>query len=259
MTTRDSAPTGSPCWADLFTSDVEGSRRFYSELFGWEAAEPNPEFGGYFMFNRNGVPTAGCMGAMEGVTALDQWTVYLATSDIAGALKAADAEGAEIVSPEMAIADIGIQAEINDPTGARVGLWQPKEFQGFSVLGEPGYPSWFELHTTDYGKALAFYSSVFGWEAVTVGDSDDFRYSVVKDPQGDGEVAGVMDASLWVPEGESSRWTVYIYVEDPDATVAKATGLGGSVIASPESTPYGILATLADPAGAQIRLHTPNP
>ena len=36
MTTRDPKLPGSPCWADLWTSDVEGSRRFYSELFGWE-------------------------------------------------------------------------------------------------------------------------------------------------------------------------------------------------------------------------------
>ena len=64
MVTRDSAPVGSPCWADLWTSDVEGSRTFYSELFGWEAQEPSPEFGGYFMFTRDGVPVAGAMGDM---------------------------------------------------------------------------------------------------------------------------------------------------------------------------------------------------
>ena len=59
MPTRDHAPLGSPCWTDLWTSDVEGSRRFYSELLGWEAQEPSPEFGGYFMFTRNGAPVAG--------------------------------------------------------------------------------------------------------------------------------------------------------------------------------------------------------
>jgi hypothetical protein len=62
MTTRDRAPIGSPCWVDLWTSDVEGSRTFNTELFGWEAQEPSPEFGGYFMFIRNGVPVAGAMG-----------------------------------------------------------------------------------------------------------------------------------------------------------------------------------------------------
>ena len=83
MTTRDSAPTGSPCWADLWTSDVEGSRRFYSDLFGWEAEEPSEEFGGYFMFTRDGVPMAGGMGAMGDMQADDTWKIYLDTDDIA--------------------------------------------------------------------------------------------------------------------------------------------------------------------------------
>jgi predicted enzyme related to lactoylglutathione lyase len=39
MTTRSSAPAGVACWADLFTSDVAGSRTFYPELFGWRAEE----------------------------------------------------------------------------------------------------------------------------------------------------------------------------------------------------------------------------
>ena len=37
MTTRDSAPLGAPCWTDLWTSDIEGSRSFYASLLGWEA------------------------------------------------------------------------------------------------------------------------------------------------------------------------------------------------------------------------------
>ena len=56
MSTRDRAPLGAPCWADLWTSDVDGSRAFYSEVFGWEAQEADPQFGGYFMFTRDGCP-----------------------------------------------------------------------------------------------------------------------------------------------------------------------------------------------------------
>lgn len=59
MTTRSSAPIGSPCWVDLWTSDVAASRRFYADLLGWQAQEPSPEFGGYFMFTRNGPPWPG--------------------------------------------------------------------------------------------------------------------------------------------------------------------------------------------------------
>ncbi len=82
MPTRDSAPIGSPCWTDLWTSDVEGSRRFYSELFGWEAQEPSPEFGGYFMFTSKGVPVAGAMGDMGEMPADNVWKIYLDTDDI---------------------------------------------------------------------------------------------------------------------------------------------------------------------------------
>ncbi len=87
MTTRDRAPLGAPCWTDLFTSDVEGSRKFYSELFGWEALEPSPEFGGYFMFSLNGKEVAGGMGDMGDIKANNAWKVYLQTDDINATLE----------------------------------------------------------------------------------------------------------------------------------------------------------------------------
>src|ERR1017187_7103417 len=101
MTTRESAPIGSPCWVDLWTSDVDGSRKFYSELLGWEAQEPSPEFGGYFMFTRNGVPVAGGMGDMGDMLADNTWKTYFATDNIEGTLKVSEAGGAQIVSPAM--------------------------------------------------------------------------------------------------------------------------------------------------------------
>lgn len=58
MPTRDTAPIGAPCWIDLVTSDTERSRAFYCELFGWTAKQPAEEFGGYFNFTRDGVPSS---------------------------------------------------------------------------------------------------------------------------------------------------------------------------------------------------------
>ena len=59
------APTlvkGAPCWIDLFSSDTERAKDFYGRLFGWTTMDPGPEYGGYFIFQKDGKAVAGCMG-----------------------------------------------------------------------------------------------------------------------------------------------------------------------------------------------------
>jgi predicted enzyme related to lactoylglutathione lyase len=258
MTTRDSAPIGSPCWTDLWTSDVEGSRKFYSELFGWEAQEPSPEFGGYFMFTRNGVPTAGAMGDMGDMHADNQWKIYLASDDIVRTLEMAQTNGAQVISPSMAVADLGTQAVLIDPTGAQHGAWQPGTFPGFTVLGENGAPTWFELLTRDHSAAVAFYRTVYRWDTKSEGDTDEFAYTTMKNPEGEGELAGIMDARAFLADAEPAHWSIYWEVEDADACVAKVKALGGSVVLDPHDTPFGRLATVQDTAGAEFKLRRPN-
>jgi predicted enzyme related to lactoylglutathione lyase len=254
MTTRDKAPNGAPCWTDLFTSDVEGSRRFYAELFGWTAEEPSAEFGGYFMFTRDGVPVAGGMGSMGDIAANDAWKIYLATDDIAKTIETAEAEGAQVVVPPMPVADLGMQAVLTDPAGATIGSWQPGTFPGFTVLGERGTPSWFELAARDHAGAVAFYRAVFGWETTVVGDTDEFRYTTARVASGGDDLAGIMDAAAFLPPGESPSWSVYWEVDDVPASVARVKALGGSVVMDCEVTPYGSLAAVTDPAGALFKL-----
>ena len=258
MTTRDSAPLGAPCWADLWTSDVEGSGRFYGELFGWEAQEPSEEFGGYFMFTREGVPVAGGMGDMGEMKANNEWKIYLNTDDITKTVAAAEAASGQVVVPVMEVADLGIQAVFTDPTGAVVGAWQAGTFPGFTVLEVHGAPSWSELHTSDFPTAIDFYTSVFHWETKVEGDSDEFRYSTMRNPDGEGELAGVMDASGWLAAGgQTSSWAMYWHTDDTRASIAAVKKLGGSVVHEAEDTPYGTLAAVADPAGALFKLRTP--
>jgi uncharacterized protein len=257
MTTRDHAPVGAPCWVDLWTSDIPGSRAFYGELFGWEANDPDPQFGGYFIFTRQGVDIAGCMGDMgEGMLANDTWKIYLATDDIAKTTESAEAAGAEIMGPAMPVADLGIQTVLVDPTGAHLGAWEAGTFPGFTVLDEHGAPSWFELHTRQFAEALDFYRTVFHWETTIVGDTDEFRYATMQDPGSDEPLTGIMDATGFLPEGTPPYWALYWEVDDTEAAVSSVEALGGSVIQAAEDTPYGRIATVADPAGAVFRLRT---
>ncbi len=256
MPTRETAPTGAPCWVDLMTSDVDRARDFYSQLFGWTSDDPSEEFSGYFMFSRDGVPVAGGMPAMPDAGPPNIWSIYLSTDDAEKAVEVATANGAQVIAPTMDVADLGTMAVLIDPTGAAIGMWQPNTFQGISILAEPGTPGWFELLTRDHDGAVAFYRAVFGWDTRAMSDTDEFRYTTAND--GDTMLCGVMDASAFLPEGVPAHWSVYFAVADTDATMAKLTELGGSVEQPAEDTPYGRIAAGADPMGARFKLVGPN-
>jgi predicted enzyme related to lactoylglutathione lyase len=255
MPTRDTAPIGAPCWVELSTSNAEASKAFYTKLLGWEAEDPNADFGGYFNFTKGGVRIAGCMTSEPGGPA-PAWSIYLATDDAEKTLETAAANGGQVHVPAMAVGDLGTMAFVGDPGWAGIGVWQPGAHKGFGIFGEAGTPSWFELHTRDYDASLTFYREVFRWETQTMGDTPEFRYTVLV--HGDEQLAGVMDASSFLPEGAPAQWSVYFGVDDADAALAKIVELGGSVVAPAEDTPYGKLATAADPTGAQFKLVAPN-
>jgi uncharacterized protein len=254
MPAPDTIPPGAPCWVDLMTSDTSRSREFYSQVFGWGAEEPAEQFGGYVNFTKNGIRIAGCMGSQPGEPH-DIWSVYLATDDAAKTLETAVSHGGQIVVPAMAVSDLGTMAVITDAGGASMGIWQPGRHEGFGIMAEPGAPSWFELHATDYERAVEFYRDVFGWQTHVVSDTPEFRYTTLR--YGEEMLAGIIDASSF-PGSEPAHWSVYFGVKDADAALATISGLGGSVVRAAEDTPYGRLAGAADPMGARFNLVAAN-
>jgi hypothetical protein len=232
------------------SSDVERSKAFYGALFGWEADEPNPEFGGYTNLRKDGEQVAGLMSAPEGGVG-DAWSVYLAVADAEQTVASAKAHGATVIVDAMAVGPLGTMAVLADPGGAAIGMWQPGEHRG-GLVGTGGAPCHFELHTRDYDASVAFYRDVFGWAPDTVGDTPEFRYSVLD--VGPGENAGIMDAAGFLPDGVPAHWSIYFAVEDVDAALATVGELGGSTLLPGEATPYGVLATAADATGAVFKL-----
>jgi predicted enzyme related to lactoylglutathione lyase len=256
MPKRDTAPVGAPCWVDLMTSDVDGSRDFYARLLGWESEDPNPDFGGYFNFTKDGIRVAGGMAAQPDMGPPNIWSVYLAVEDAAQTVDRARASGAEIYVEAQPVADLGTMAVIGDVGGALIGMWEPGLHRGFGIFGEPGAPSWFELWTRDYDATVAFYREVFGWDIEVAADQPDFRYTLMV--EGDQGYAGVMDASAMLPDDAPAHWSVYFGADDTDAAVAKTLELGGSVVVPAQDTPYGRLAAATDATGSQFKLVGPN-
>ena len=252
MPKRDSAPVGAPCWVDLFTSDPDKSRAFYGPLFGWKAEEAGEEYGGYINFHKDGLPVAGCFRNDGQSGSPDLWSVYLATDDARATVAAAVANGGQVVVPATEVGALGTMAVVTDAGQAAIGAWQPGLHKGFAILAEPGTPSWFELHTRNYDASVQFYRDVFKWDTHVAGDTPAFRYTTLG--EGDGTLAGIMDATAFLPEGVPASWSVYFGVDDTDAALAKIVELGGSIVTPAEDTPYGRLATAADPTGATFKL-----
>ncbi len=242
---------GAPCWIELYTADPGRALPFYEELFGWSWESSGEEFGGYVNISADGKGIAGCMRNDGSTGAPDAWVLYLATPDVAETSRDAVANGAQELVAPMDIMDLGKMAFFNDPGGAQVGAWQAGSHKGFEVKGRIGAPYYFELHTRSYASSVDFYRKAFGWDARETSDTEEFRYTTLgSDPP----IAGIMDATAFLPPEVPAAWYVYFEVADVDAALEKVPALGGSVVLPADDSPYGRLAHIADPTGAELKV-----
>jgi predicted enzyme related to lactoylglutathione lyase len=243
---------GTPCWVDLLTSDLPGAKAFYGALFGWAFEDTPAEYGGYVRVTSDGHAVAGMMGNTPESGSQDVWTTYLATADAAATTAAATAAGATVYAEPMTVGTLGAMAVFGHQAAGMFGIWEAAEHTGFGKYNEANSVSWDELHTRDFAGALEFLATTFGWTAAITGDTDEFRYAI---GQVDGnDVAGVMDATAFLPAETPSMWALYFNVEDIDAVLARAVELGATVVLPAEDTPFGRLAELRDPTGAGFKL-----
>jgi uncharacterized protein len=184
------------------------------------------------------------------------WTSYVCVDDADATVGRAKKAGATVLVEPMDVTDIGRMAVMADPTGAAVGVWQPKTFKGAELAGEAGAFAWNELNTRDVPSAKAFYTEVFGWEP---NDLDMGGMSYTEWKLGDNPVAGMMTMLDIVPAEVPAHWLVYFAVEDADASVSKATELGATTLLPPTDIPPGRFAVLSDPDRAAFAVIKMNP
>ncbi|CAL9363577.1 VOC family protein [Streptomyces sp. enrichment culture] len=245
---------GAPDWIEVATPDTDGATSFYGRLFGWTYRSAGPEGGGYGFFKRDG----GIVAAATRVTpgqGPSAWTVYFQTSDADATAEAARAAGGGVTSPPEQVMSQGRSATLIDTAGAPFGVWQPERRIGLDRAGDVGSLCWAELHTPDVARAAAFFHRVLGWETTGVTFPGGVYTSV--NPAGTGEdgtfggLVPLADDPEDARSGARPHWLPYFGVDDPDAVVAEAAALGGSVRMPATSIPgVGRLARLEDPYGA---------
>lgn len=251
MTHIDKHSAGSFCWIELATTDQKAAKDFYSSLFGWSPQDspigPN-EF--YTLFKLEGRDAAAgytlrADQKAQGVP--PHWMPYIAVESADKAADTAKQLGGTVVMAPFDVMDLGRMAVIHDPTGAHFCLWQAKRNTGIGVSGVAGTLCWADLSTPDAKRASAFYSGLFGWH-IMADEKDKSGYLHIKN--GDHFIGGVPPAAHRQP-GVPPHWLAYFWVDDVDASAAKAKQKGAKFCLEPTTIEnVGRMAVIADPQGA---------
>jgi predicted enzyme related to lactoylglutathione lyase len=255
MTERDSYPAGTPSWVDIGSPDPEVTAKFYGELFGWDVGAPGgPETGGYRMAMLKGRPVAGIGPAQAEGT--PWWTTYVTVDDADATAKSVEAAGGKVIAAPFDVLTAGRMGIFSDPGGALFSVWQPIDHHGSGLVNEHGSLTWNELTTRHLDDVRPFYEKVFGWEASEHDMGGGTKYTVWNlDGTGIGGAVR-MEGDQW-PADLPDHWVVYFAVDDCDASVAKATELGGTVTMPPTSIPsVGRFAIVNGPHGEVLAVIT---
>lgn len=242
---------GTFCWIELATTDQDAAKKFYSELFGWTVNDfPMGPDGVYTMFQLDGKDVGAAYKLGEEQLSLGvppNWGVYVAVENADAAANDIKAAGGTILVEPFDVSEFGRMAVAQDPTGGAFSIWQALNHCGVSLKDEPNTMCWQELATRDVEAAKTFYSTVFGWNAVTK-DGGPMPYTEID--LGGKQFGGMLKMTAeW---GEiPSHWMTYFAVTDCDAIAQKAESLGGKTCVPPTDIPNtGRFAVLQDPQNA---------
>ena len=108
---------------ELQTQDLPKAKEFYTQLFDWNLQEI-PEM--HYTLIGVGEGTGGGMMKAQMADVPSHWTPYVQVADINTSTQKAKSLGANVILEPMEVPDTGWVSVFIDPTGAVLGLFQPK-------------------------------------------------------------------------------------------------------------------------------------
>jgi predicted enzyme related to lactoylglutathione lyase len=251
MGKRERYEPGTFSWVDLMTTNPAGAKAFYCELFGWEAEDmPAGEGATYTMLSLDGDYVCGlsAMGTEQREQGVPSyWFSYVTVESADAAAARAGELGGKVYGGAFDVLEAGRMAIIEDPDGAMLAAWEPREHPGAGRVNDVGCMTWNELQTRDPKTASVFYSGLFGWETEPVHDDGRLVYTTIKNA---GSANGGFMPMTEQHGDAPSFWLPYFTVASCDGAIEKAQELDGAVFAGPMDLPAGRIAVLGDAQGA---------
>jgi uncharacterized protein len=240
---RTSYTAGTFCWVDLVSVDQDASKAFYTALFGWDYQDfPTGDGAFYSVAQLEGKAVAAIV-PLPDPSVPPHWNCYVSVENADAAAARAQELGATVVQPAGDVGDSGRLAVIQDPQGALLSVWEPREHFGAGLVNVPGALSWNDLLTPDVEASARFYRDLFGWQIDEIPGAEGQYWSIAN---GEIKNGGLMPA----PPGGHPAWNLYFGVDDAEATAALAGRLGAQTVMGPMDVPGGRFVVLRDPQNA---------
>ena len=270
MPERDGYIAGVPCWVDTSQPNPDAAASFYGGLFGWEFEDAMPvgSEGRYLIARMRGGDVAAVSSQPEGAPPQATWNTYIWVEDADESVVKARNAGGSVLTEPFEVMDAGRMAVLADPDGAAFCVWQARAHRGARIVNEPGSLNFNVLNMRDLEAAKRFYGAVFGWTTLDLGNGEFWTLSAYGDylealTPGTRErtselgaagfeevVAAITPIARDDGDDTHANWSVTFSTDNADATAAKATELGGTVLVAPVDAPYSRLTVLRDPGGA---------
>ena len=111
---------------ELMSNDVGKAKTFYGKLFDWKLEDVPIGVSKYTMI-RVGEGTGGGMMKNPIPGAPSAWMAYVQVEDLKRTTDKARTLGATVMKEPTEVMGAGSFTIITDPTGAMLGLWEPKK------------------------------------------------------------------------------------------------------------------------------------
>ncbi len=111
---------------ELTTPDTGKAKSFYAALFDWKLEDVEMAPGVTYTMIGVGEGTGGGIMKTPAPGVPTAWLPYVVVDDLSAATAKAKSLGATVMKDVAEVPNMGSYSVIVDPTGAAIGLWQPK-------------------------------------------------------------------------------------------------------------------------------------
>jgi predicted enzyme related to lactoylglutathione lyase len=250
------ALTGKFIWFDLVTDEIDVTRQFYADLFGWNIEQSGPAPERYSVVTNAGRRIGGILQrpAPPGAAAGARWISLMSIPNVIHATQYAQGRGGKVLIAPADLPHRGAHAILRDPQGAVFGVLRSSTGDAPDIPLQSGMFIWADLLTRDPDAAAQFYRGLAGYgvQRTLTGNAESILLV-----SGEFTRAGI---SHLPPSVDRPGWLPFVQVDDVLGTIGRAVIAGGKVVLSPRPELLdGQVAVIADPRGGIVGVVNASP